>query len=58
MYRVDKGFVIQMGSWDANVKGRPVHPPIPLEANNGLHNLRGTVAYAHGEDPFDGRAGN
>ena len=23
VYRVVKGFVIQMGSWDANVKGRP-----------------------------------
>lgn len=50
VYRVVKGFVIQMGSWDANVKGRPGHAPSPLEANNGLSNLRGTVALAHGED--------
>jgi peptidyl-prolyl cis-trans isomerase A (cyclophilin A) len=49
-YRVVKGFVIQMGSWDANVKGRPGHTPSPLEANNGLSNLRGTVALAHGAD--------
>jgi peptidyl-prolyl cis-trans isomerase A (cyclophilin A) len=49
-YRVVKGFVIQMGSWDANVKGRPGHAPSPLEANNGLSNLRGTVALAHGAD--------
>lgn len=50
-YRVVKGFVIQMGSWDANVKGRPPgHGPSPLEANNGLSNLRGTVALAHGAD--------
>jgi len=50
-YRVVKGFVIQMGSWDANVKGRPPgHGPTPLEANNGLRNLRGTVALAHGAD--------
>lgn len=50
-YRVVKGFVIQMGSWDANVKGRPPgHGPTPLEANNGLSNLRGTVALAHGAD--------
>lgn len=54
VYRVDAGFVIQMGSWDANINGRPVHPPIPLEANSGLSNLRGTVAYAHGDDPRDG----
>ncbi len=49
-YRVVKGFVIQMGSWDANVKGRPGHDPSPMEANNGLSNLRGTVALAHGDD--------
>jgi peptidyl-prolyl cis-trans isomerase A (cyclophilin A) len=49
-YRVVKGFVIQMGSWDADVKGRPGHAPSPLEANNGLSNLRGTVALAHGAD--------
>jgi peptidyl-prolyl cis-trans isomerase A (cyclophilin A) len=51
VYRAVKGFAIQMGSWDANVKGRPGHAPSPLEANNGLSNLRGTVALAHGDDP-------
>lgn len=50
VYRVVKGFAIQMGSWDANVKGRPGHAPTPLEANNGLSNLRGAVALARGED--------
>ena len=50
VYRVVKGFAIQMGSWDANVKGRPGHASSPLEANNGLSNLRGTVALAHGDD--------
>ena len=50
-YRVVKGFVIQMGSWEANIKGRPPgHGPTPLEADNGLSNLRGTVALAHGAD--------
>jgi peptidyl-prolyl cis-trans isomerase A (cyclophilin A) len=40
-----------MGSWDANVKGRPPgHGPTTLEADNGLSNLRGTVALAHGAD--------
>lgn len=51
VYRVVKGFLIQMGSWDANVKGRPGHAPSPLEANNGLSNLRGSVALARAEDP-------
>jgi cyclophilin family peptidyl-prolyl cis-trans isomerase len=55
-YRVVKGFVIEMGSWDANVKGRPGHPGIALEADNGLSNLRGTVALAHGDDPNSGQA--
>src|SRR6184192_1016465 len=41
-YRVAHGFVIQMGSFDANGKGRGIHPGgVPLEANNGLSNLRG-----------------
>lgn len=51
IYRVVKGFVIQMGSWDANVKPRPVHAPVAFEGGNGLSNLRGTVALAHGDDP-------
>ena len=51
-YRVAKGFVIQMGSFDAAGKGRGIHPgPVPLEANNGLSNLRGTVAMARAEAP-------
>jgi len=51
-YRVAKGFVIQMGSWEAHMKGRGIHPgPVPLEANNGLLNLRGTVALARAQEP-------
>lgn len=50
-YRVAKGFVIQMGSFDAKGKGRPVHAPVAFEGANGLSNLRGTVALAHAEDP-------
>jgi peptidylprolyl isomerase/peptidyl-prolyl cis-trans isomerase B (cyclophilin B) len=52
VYRVAKGFVIQMGSWEAHMKGRGYKPvPVPLEADNGLHNLRGTVALARAEAP-------
>jgi cyclophilin family peptidyl-prolyl cis-trans isomerase len=51
-YRVAKGFVIQMGSFDANGKGRGIHPGgVPLEANNGLSNLRGTVALGRADAP-------
>jgi peptidyl-prolyl cis-trans isomerase A (cyclophilin A) len=51
IYRVAKGFVIQMGSFDAKGQGRGVYPgSVPLEADNGLHNLRGAAALAHGDD--------
>lgn len=51
-YRVAKGFVIQMGSFDAHGKGRGIHPGgLPLEANNGLSNLRGAVAMGRGDAP-------
>ncbi len=51
-YRVAKGFVIQMGSWDAKMKGRAGRPgPVKLEAGNGLSNVRGTVALGHGDAP-------
>jgi len=49
IYRVMKGFVVQMGSFDATGKGRSVHEGIVSESNNGLKNLRGTVAMAHGD---------
>ena len=50
-YRVVPGFVIQAGSYDADVHYRSVHENIPLEANTGLKNLRGTIAMAREEDP-------
>lgn len=57
VYRVAKGFVIQMGSFEAHNKGRGFFPkPVPLEAGNGLHNLRGTVAMAHADAPDSGNA--
>lgn len=52
VYRVVKGFVIQMGSFAAHNKGRGIHPgKVTLESGNGLRNLRGTAALAHGDDP-------
>ena len=56
-YRVAKGFVIQMGSWEAHGKGRGIHlGPVPLESNNGLSNLRGTVALGREEAPDTAKA--
>ncbi|MEI9990628.1 MAG: peptidylprolyl isomerase [Rhizomicrobium sp.] len=54
VYRVVPGFVIQAGSWEADLQTRPVYPPIPLEA--GLPNLRGTVAMARGDTPVSATA--
>jgi cyclophilin family peptidyl-prolyl cis-trans isomerase len=51
VYRVVPGFVIQAGSFDSPAHHRPVHDPIPLEADNGLHNVRGALAMARPMDP-------
>ena len=51
VYRVVPGFVIQAGSYDSATNQRPVHDPIPLEANNGLSNVRGTIAMAREDTP-------
>lgn len=51
VYRVEPGFVIQMGSYEADGSARPTHEPIPLEANNGLSNVRGAVAMARNDAP-------
>lgn len=50
-HRVIAGFVIQGGGFDANLHERPTHAPIALEANNGLSNLRGTLAMAREDAP-------
>ena len=52
IYRVQKDFVVQMGSWGADGKGRGWEPkPVPLEANNGLKNFKFAVALPRGDDP-------
>jgi cyclophilin family peptidyl-prolyl cis-trans isomerase len=56
IYRVVPRFVIQGGSIGTNGNGKPVHEPIPLEANNGLSNLRGTITMARAQDPASATA--
>jgi peptidyl-prolyl cis-trans isomerase A (cyclophilin A) len=52
IYRVEKDFVIQMGSWSADGKGKGWVPrPIKLEAGNGLKNLKFSVALPRGDRP-------
>jgi len=57
VYRVARDALIQMGSWDAQGRGRPdFGGKLPLEVNNGLSNVRGTVGLARQEDPESGGA--
>jgi len=56
IYRVVPGFVLQMGSYDAEGNSRPVHAPIPLETSSALSNARGTVAMARSDDPVSATA--
>ena len=56
-HRVIDGFVIQAGGFDKNFKyKKPTHPPIKNEADNGLMNLRGTIAMARTSDPHSANA--
>jgi peptidyl-prolyl cis-trans isomerase A (cyclophilin A) len=45
-HRVIDNFMIQGGGMTADLKEKKTHPPIPLEARNGLDNNRGTIAMA------------
>ena len=45
-HRVIPGFMIQGGGFDANMKQKQTQPSIKNEANNGLHNVRGTISMA------------
>jgi cyclophilin family peptidyl-prolyl cis-trans isomerase len=50
-HRVIKGFMIQGGGFTADMVQKPTRPPIPIESNNGLKNVRGSVAMARTMDP-------
>jgi cyclophilin family peptidyl-prolyl cis-trans isomerase len=46
IHRVIPDFIIQGGGYDVNMVRKATREPIPCEANNGLSNLRGTIAMA------------
>ncbi len=50
-HRVVRGFVAQGGGMTADGTEKPTDAPIRNEANNGLHNVRGTISMARTEDP-------
>lgn len=55
-HRVIPGFMIQGGGFEAGLKQKPTNPPIANEANNGLKNLRYSVAMARTSDPHSASA--
>ena len=50
-HRVIKDFMIQGGGFTADFQQKSTRAPIANEADNGLKNLRGTVAMARTADP-------
>jgi peptidyl-prolyl cis-trans isomerase A (cyclophilin A) len=50
-HRVMDGFMVQGGGFTADMKEKTTRPPVPLEANNGLKNDRGTIAMARTSNP-------
>lgn len=55
IHRVERGpatlAVLQGGGYDADLQRKPTREPIPLESDNGLSNLRGTIAMARTSEP-------
>ena len=55
-HRVIDGFMIQGGGFTAGFQQKPTRAPVPNEADNGLKNLRGTLAMARTSDPHSATA--
>lgn len=55
-HRVISHFMIQGGGFTPDLEQKPPHEPIINEADNGLKNLRGTLAMARTNDPMSATA--
>ncbi len=56
LHRVIPGYLVQGGLYTRALQPKRTQPAIPSEADNGLSNLRGTIAVARGIDPNSGTA--
>ncbi|KRE89726.1 peptidylprolyl isomerase [Frateuria sp. Soil773] len=56
LHRSIPGYLVQGGLYTRDLQPKRTHSAIASEADNGLSNLRGTVAVARGADPNSGTA--
>jgi len=54
MHRAIAGYMVQGGLYTRDLQPKRTHSAITSEADNGLSNLRGTLAVARGADPNSG----
>jgi peptidyl-prolyl cis-trans isomerase B (cyclophilin B) len=55
-HRVINGFMIQGGGFEPGMKQKATGEPIQNEANNGLKNVKGSIAMARTSDPHSATA--